>query len=511
MIRSWQLKSDTWAVFALTVVSSTVVFPTVAAAVKPTAVVVRSEDEQSDVSAGLVSHFLQMAVRDDASRQVIDLDVQLGAPSNERAMRSHAVAVEQLGKARDAFDTLKLDAAIDWLNKALKKFERNGAMLRNMTPLMDTLMLLGASHTLCNKEAVATKFFARALVLRPDIEPDTRIFNPVMQKVFDEAKRLSLKRPRGKLLVTCNNPSDGEVYLDGVFVGITPVVLDNVPEGRHFLRVSQAGFSAWEETLDLAGATETARVAKLLPTRHLGEFDGLADRALAVLADKADAQSFPPAAVELGGLLDADEIILARVGRVGESTEIVTALIDVVNRRRLALTRETWVLPADVTSGPKVAKIYAELQKAANDKPNQTGKEKPPVVVIGPPVAEGCWQPSCPGFSEFKLIVGTGAGALLAATGGLLEYLAYSDNEDFRNTAQISTQVPKLASSGQTKAAVGDLLVAVGVVAAVTSLVLYLVWEPETSTAVASENETSWGLSMAPSSRGATVGAQVTF
>jgi hypothetical protein len=49
----------------------------------------------------------------------------------------------------------------------------------------------------------------------------------------------------------------GEVYLDGVYKGSTPLTVDKVPAGRHQLRVSKEGFNSFSSTVDIKeGETE---------------------------------------------------------------------------------------------------------------------------------------------------------------------------------------------------------------------------------------------------------------
>ncbi len=64
------------------------------------------------------------------------------------------------------------------------------------------------------------------------------------------ALEVSLEKKTGALVITATE-LDAAVYLDGEVIGFTPVVIDDVPVGRHRVVVRQDGFQAFEQVVDI--------------------------------------------------------------------------------------------------------------------------------------------------------------------------------------------------------------------------------------------------------------------
>ena len=76
-------------------------------------------------------------------------------------------------------------------------------------------------------------------------------------------------RPRFGTLQIRSTPSDAEAFVDGQFVGYTPVSFGTTP-GRHEVRIEREGYDTYRTTVNVV-AGETARVsANLAPIRRTG-------------------------------------------------------------------------------------------------------------------------------------------------------------------------------------------------------------------------------------------------
>ena len=59
-------------------------------------------------------------------------------------------------------------------------------------------------------------------------------------------------------LYVISDPTNANVYLDAVYKGITPVMLNNIASGTHILQIDHAGDYDWKSTVDIpAGGTKT--------------------------------------------------------------------------------------------------------------------------------------------------------------------------------------------------------------------------------------------------------------
>ena len=60
-----------------------------------------------------------------------------------------------------------------------------------------------------------------------------------------------------------SRPDGARVLIDGAFVGTTPVVVADVPSGRHRVSVERDGYQPWTTTVDVT-ADRRQRVAASL-------------------------------------------------------------------------------------------------------------------------------------------------------------------------------------------------------------------------------------------------------
>lgn len=77
--------------------------------------------------------------------------------------------------------------------------------------------------------------------------------------------------PRGSLLITAV-PEDTSVYLDGEFVGVTPLDIPYVDAGSHTLRLVSDGYHPLQATVDVTGGPTTIRRYELQARTTLDEY-----------------------------------------------------------------------------------------------------------------------------------------------------------------------------------------------------------------------------------------------
>src|SRR4051812_40902136 len=107
------------------------------------ATIVRGAGAGSDKAAAFVSQFTRKVFDDDERFEVVDMVETLGNPGSERAKRAFEVAEEMIQKGREAYDSLDLDPAVEYLNTALAKYERHAGEVTDGKRIAEALMLLG--------------------------------------------------------------------------------------------------------------------------------------------------------------------------------------------------------------------------------------------------------------------------------------------------------------------------------------------------------------------------------
>ena len=71
-------------------------------------------------------------------------------------------------------------------------------------------------------------------------------------------------------LTVASNPTGAQIYLDNVYVGITPVTLPTVAAGTHQLLIRQQGYADWEATVQVASGQTTPVDAALVAAPPTG-------------------------------------------------------------------------------------------------------------------------------------------------------------------------------------------------------------------------------------------------
>jgi hypothetical protein len=249
----------------------------------------------------------QMAVLHGSARAAIETSadyslgggdtVMYGIPANSQDFLIQADSLFDSAKAE--YENLELDSAIDKLNKAMGKLEGGVAYLTDLSLATDILYYLGVCHSFNGDEAKSEEAFLRAYVLAPDKQPDPDVFPPDVIDMFNLAVANVHEIGTGSLSVS-SEPGAAQVYLDGKFMGLTPVTIDNIVAGKHFVRLVSVGHQLGGQTAVVqAGQTQTVN-AKLFPAYNAAKVFTLADGLPAQLVKGVDV-----AAPSLGSISSA--------------------------------------------------------------------------------------------------------------------------------------------------------------------------------------------------------------
>lgn len=249
----------------------------------------------------------QMAVLHGSARAAIESSsdyglgggdtVMYGIPANSQDFITQASALFEDAKAD--YENLELDSAIEKLNSAMSKLEGGAGYLTDLSMATDILYYLGVCHSFNGDEARSNEAFLRAYVLAPDKSPDPDVFPPDVIDMFNVAVANVHGIGTGSLSVN-SEPGATQVYLDGNFMGLTPVTIDNIVAGKHFVRLVHVGFQLHGETTVIqAGKTQTVN-AKLFPAYNASKVFTLSEGLPSQLAKGVDV-----AAPSLGSICSA--------------------------------------------------------------------------------------------------------------------------------------------------------------------------------------------------------------
>jgi hypothetical protein len=257
-----------------------------------------------------------------------------------RARRAIAAAEQKASDGVDALVRLDTRAAGALLKDAVEGYRGNAAQLDDPTALARALLYLGAIELLHERRPAGRALLNEALALSRSLEPDVRIFNPPMRK---ELAALAARLDAALGAITINSdPTGAPAFVDGTYVGTTPVRATELRRGAHLVRVVSDGHAAWGRFVDVIAGADVIATAKLEAGPQRAEVALRLDEAYRA-ADAAEGVELRVA--RFGRAADVDQVLLVRVRRTAAADVLAAdaALYSVARVKRLA--RATVDLP----------------------------------------------------------------------------------------------------------------------------------------------------------------------
>ncbi|MFH1435578.1 MAG: PEGA domain-containing protein [Pseudomonadota bacterium] len=165
---------------------------------------------------------------------------------------------EDLAKKADAlfkeafqlYEDLDIPGAIEKAEEALEKLELGAAYLDDLTLVVNILHLLGTCYTFNGDLNESSAAFLRAYLINPALKPDQNMYPPDICDVFEAVGAGAAQVGMGSISVS-SEPKGASVYLDGMPMGVTPVTIDNIVIGKHFIRLSKLGYQYFGSVLTI--------------------------------------------------------------------------------------------------------------------------------------------------------------------------------------------------------------------------------------------------------------------
>lgn len=151
------------------------------------------------------------------------------------------ISSELLEEGKKAYFQLQLLEAEENLSKLVKK--------ESEITQVEGYVVMGLTHFAQKRHKVAEDDFSEALRLDPERSLDPRFFPPKVVKFFNRVQEQQEKS--GSEIRVEADPQGAEVWINGVFKGLTPLVLSDFPAGRHRLRVRANHFHDFFKEINL--------------------------------------------------------------------------------------------------------------------------------------------------------------------------------------------------------------------------------------------------------------------
>ncbi len=306
------------------------VWSTAAAAGAPTACVSLPMDKFSEKAASMLNHL----VRENFSRaqefELVDIRAFLNEGASDPRLAARAKALEFLKNGKDQYDNLELDEAIDALDKAVEQFKKSAGRLGDGKEYLECLLYLGAAYILSGDNEQGTEKFRTVAMFDKRKKLDTKAFPPSMIEIFNRVKEEVASAPTGTLLIQ-STPTAAEVYLNGVFKGISPLTLVKIPEGSHFMRLEKDGYLHWGQLVDFYATHEETAEANLQPAPQASTFKGK------MKALMTDLDEDPPekGVLEFGAWTRVEKVLVVKVRQRGDEVTAEAVLAQMEPPKKL--------------------------------------------------------------------------------------------------------------------------------------------------------------------------------
>ncbi|MBN2493307.1 MAG: PEGA domain-containing protein [Deltaproteobacteria bacterium] len=307
-------------------------------------------DEFSQKAAAVLNHVARENFERSDKFETVDVRSLIFASDSDNRLKLVEKAHGMLKAGKEEYDNLELDAALEKLQKAKEMYQKAAGRLGDGADYVETLLFIGAAFILSGDEEQGRMAFNEVAMFDKRRTLSAKTFPPSMIEIFNSVKEQVAASPVGQVLVKSNPPA-AEVYLNGVFKGITPVTLAKVPEGRHFVRIEQDGFLPWGQTVDFFATHEESVEATLKVSGGRGEYQA---KTKSVLGDlEADPPAF--ALVKLGEWTGANRLVMLKVTQRKNEISVAAVMIGLNPRKKLSYRTETF----DITNSTFLARADA--------------------------------------------------------------------------------------------------------------------------------------------------------
>lgn len=162
-------------------------------------------------------------------------------------------AKDLLSRAKEHYFQFAFSEAEAELNKVVEIFKHQpGLVFRDGQILVDGWMTLGLLFSAKKEEAKAIQAFQEVIKLEPNTPLDSKAFAPSIRKLFEKARNRDGEEKQEKAsLVIAGEPKVTEIYLNGIYQGVSPLTLSPLPAGEYALSFRAHNYQPFEQSLHL--------------------------------------------------------------------------------------------------------------------------------------------------------------------------------------------------------------------------------------------------------------------
>ncbi len=296
------------------------------------AVVVLPTDSFSEKAAAILNRIGRENIARSGKYQPADIRGFLEQDIEDPRTAHLKKAVELLKKGQEQYDNLDLDPAIETLTKSIKYFRKAAGRLGDGRYYKEALLYLGSCYILSGDTEQGREQFKLVAMFDKRSVLDKKIFPPSMIELFEKVKSEVATMPTGSMQIK-SDPTGAEIFINGVYKGVTPLNVGKIPEGEHFIRIEKDGYVPWGKLGRFYATHEESLQAKLQPAPFLASFK---KRTAVILKNDLDDDPKESGLVDLASWLRSEALVAGKATLRGDEVELELALVQVAPPKLLA-------------------------------------------------------------------------------------------------------------------------------------------------------------------------------
>lgn len=243
--------------------------------------------------------------------------------------RAHAEQlVDRAQRAYERFDYARALRSLHAAEHILRHAGPAAAAAEALTEVHRSMLLV---HAADGNQQLAVEAATVLLQLRPEQPLDAGRFPPPALTALDRAKQRRAAAGASSLRVL-SDPPGATVQVDGVMRGETPLLVDDLSPGVHYLRVERPGSAGWGDRVVTVANSERLWHTTLAPAGQLA----MARDLIEALRESSDPAVTHDLVTRLSAILQVDAWLVLTVRRQPRGTNLES---------RLYLTHEARWLP----------------------------------------------------------------------------------------------------------------------------------------------------------------------
>lgn len=144
-------------------------------------------------------------------------------------------------EGKTSFQNMDIDQTIQKLEKAKSNIESEDVLKDATFDYSQIYLYLGFAYIAKGKEDLARRELLKFFTINPDYNLSSEGLSENMTTFFNKIKQESNKSPKGVVSII-SDPPFANIYIDGNLRGVTPITIDNITLGEHYLKVELEGY-----------------------------------------------------------------------------------------------------------------------------------------------------------------------------------------------------------------------------------------------------------------------------